>query len=71
MKKHEKIHYEEKDYECDICGKTFAQQAGLNNHKKRHIKEKPTKRVVYECSPCGKSFTNKLELMNHAKIHNE
>ena len=62
---HLKFHNKQKDYKCDICGKTFAMMNYLTRHIKRH--EEP---VTSVCDQCGLTFRGSLR--NHIRIkHNE
>ncbi|XP_063814147.1 zinc finger protein OZF-like isoform X2 [Pseudophryne corroboree] len=55
---------EEKLYSCSKCGKTFIQEADLNDHLKSHLGEKP-----FSCLECGKSFRQKTDFTNHLRVH--
>ncbi|KAJ5160435.1 uncharacterized protein N7482_007439 [Penicillium canariense] len=55
--------YEDKNFKCSVCGKTFARQATLDRHERSHRGDKP-----YRCKVCGKSFTDSSEL-NQLKRH--
>merc|ERR1712179_507813 len=46
-----------KEYKCEVCGKGFAYQSTLGNHKKIHTDEKK-----YLCYFCTKSFRQKINL---------
>lgn len=62
--KQQKIHREEKPYECPECGKTFQGNSDLIQHWIINIGEK-----LYECSECGKAFSQMSHLVTHQKIH--
>ena len=45
------IHTENKQNECETCGKIFSRKGDLKNHSLIHIGDKS-----YSCGICGKSF---------------
>jgi len=70
---HRKMHLREKGmseeeakvklyYFCDICGKSYANKAGLKIHK-LHVHEKYSEEVP--CDVCGKSFRTRELLKQH------
>ncbi|XP_073521091.1 uncharacterized protein [Phyllobates terribilis] len=54
----------ERSHFCTECGKGFATNSSLVQHRRIHRTERP-----YSCSQCGKSFTCKSYLHRHQKIH--
>ncbi|XP_069837036.1 zinc finger protein 572-like isoform X2 [Dendropsophus ebraccatus] len=54
----------ERTYFCGECGKGFATNSNLVQHRRIHRTERP-----YSCSQCGKTFTCKSYLHRHLKIH--
>ncbi|XP_067826791.1 zinc finger and BTB domain-containing protein 40 isoform X2 [Heptranchias perlo] len=50
---------------CDICGKSFAHQSGMQYHKRSdHFDEKP-----FSCNECGAKFAANSTLKNHMRLH--
>ena len=52
-------------FDCGVCGKTFATQYMLTNHKIIHTMVKP-----FPCKICEKSFNNLGTLSRHKRGHN-
>ena len=50
---------------CDFCGKEFAQEYLMMNHRRTHTGEKP-----FPCEICGKHFGRKDTLQRHRRNHN-
>ena len=40
-KRHEKIHFEDKEFSCKFCGKSFVQKVNMEAHERIHTGEKP------------------------------
>ncbi|XP_072334690.1 zinc finger and BTB domain-containing protein 40 isoform X3 [Scyliorhinus torazame] len=50
---------------CDMCGKSFAHQSGMQYHKRSdHFDEKP-----FSCNECGAKFAANSTLKNHMRLH--
>ncbi|XP_071643421.1 LOW QUALITY PROTEIN: uncharacterized protein [Temnothorax longispinosus] len=62
---HERVHGNDKFYECDECGKKLASKSSLMYHKKSmHLRERP-----HMCHYCGDSFVSKEARLIHERIH--
>ncbi|XP_049871383.1 zinc finger protein ZFP2-like isoform X5 [Pectinophora gossypiella] len=56
----------QKNYVCDICGKSFRGNAFLVYHKRTHFGER-----AYKCGVCPKAFFNRTNLQMHEKTHSD
>ncbi|KAL0820889.1 hypothetical protein ABMA28_005553 [Loxostege sticticalis] len=56
----------QKNYVCDICGKSFRGNAFLTYHKRTHSEER-----AYKCTQCPKAFFNRTNLQMHEKTHSD
>ncbi|ODM87040.1 Myeloid zinc finger 1 [Orchesella cincta] len=63
---HESVHVDQKNkkFVCIFCEKRFSEQASLNIHILRHVREKHV-----ECNVCSMSFVTKSAADSHSKIH--
>ncbi|XKL64658.1 hypothetical protein PGB90_004744 [Kerria lacca] len=60
------IHLNIRNYECDICKKTFHAKQSCEEHRRIHTGERP-----YSCEICGKTFIAMNALLTHKKFHND
>ncbi|XP_068622596.1 zinc finger protein 490-like [Battus philenor] len=56
----------QKNYICDICGKSFRGNAFLVYHKRTHSEER-----AYKCAQCPKAFFNRTNLQMHERTHSD
>ncbi|XP_059166520.1 zinc finger protein ZFP2-like [Physella acuta] len=63
---HKKTHLHEKQYECYVCHKNFAQRYQLSRHQMTHSGLKP-----HECDVCHKKYSRKNHLLEHKKTHSD
>ncbi|EFO96341.1 hypothetical protein CRE_14514 [Caenorhabditis remanei] len=56
----------EKQFECNICHKSFPSLYALNSHKVIHTGERP-----FVCDVCGSNFSFSSNLSRHRLIHFE
>ncbi|MBN3326469.1 ZBT49 protein, partial [Atractosteus spatula] len=54
----------QKQYCCEMCGKTFKHPSNLELHKRSHTGEKP-----FQCNICGKNFSQAGNLQTHLRRH--
>ncbi|XP_055533536.1 uncharacterized protein LOC129723375 [Wyeomyia smithii] len=54
----------ERNYECNFCGKLFTRSNTLSYHLKVHTDEKP-----YKCGSCDKAFREQYRLTKHQRTH--
>ncbi|XP_045110482.1 zinc finger protein 41-like isoform X2 [Portunus trituberculatus] len=55
-----------KQWECDVCKKSFTTKYFLKKHKRLHTGETP-----YACAECGKTFTFQQSYHKHVLYHSD
>ena len=65
IKPKREIHREQRDWKCDICGKSLQNYSALKRHEVTH--NEPDKK----CSFCDKNFSDKSDLIKHEKTHTQ
>ena len=57
-------HFKKKNFECNVCPKTFSQLGHLNRHVRTHTDER-----AFQCKTCKKRFTEMGSLKRHVVVH--
>ena len=64
---HQRIHFDERQFECDTCKKRFKTKPRLYAHEKIHSNSKP-----YKCEKCEKRFIVLAKKKRHERqVHRE
>jgi len=67
LKRHLQMHAGVKQYQCEVCGKSFSYRDAWTKHRATtHIKGSR-----FQCDLCEKSYTQKGHLYQHLKSHHE
>lgn len=74
---HAKIHFDDRNYKCEQCGKGFKNSKQLKNHRRWHrvqasnVTAPPPKEltqlpsVTHQCADCGSTFSHQKTLKEH------
>ena len=70
LTRHQKIHEQLKEFECEFCKKTFTEKRYLQAHvNSLHSNEAAPEKRHYTCNICGATFSENSSLRFHEKIH--
>ncbi|CAG0906164.1 unnamed protein product, partial [Cyprideis torosa] len=58
--------FNDKPFQCNICGERFRPKKELDMHLKIHFGERP-----FECFVCGKFFRTRRDLKRHGEAHSK
>jgi len=64
VEKHMSIHSPTHAFACSLCGRTFAQDAGLRSHLLSCMSSR-----TFLCDLCGSSFNHLQSMQSHQRVH--
>ncbi|XP_068751833.1 zinc finger protein 883-like [Montipora capricornis] len=64
LKRHLRIHSNQRPFQCNVCHKRFRQKGQLKVHLRSHTRDKP-----YVCDQCNKPFRQGAHLTRHLRVH--
>ena len=64
LKRHLRMHSDDRPFTCDVCQKNYLSRSDLTRHKHRHTDERR-----HACSLCGKAFLTSNSLKRHSLTH--
>lgn len=66
LRLHVKNHFQDRAYECLICGKSYRHKNSLVEHSREH---EPKEEFPFECKNCDKKFTRASHFYQHSRQH--
>ncbi|XP_033110091.1 zinc finger protein 32-like isoform X2 [Anneissia japonica] len=64
IRRHERVHTDDRPYGCVMCDATFKDSTDLRRHERRHTGEKP-----FKCKICDRAFTVRSAMNRHQRVH--
>ena len=58
LRRHVRIHFDDKPHKCRICSKGFPERSSLTRHFRKHTGEHREKK--HECNACDKKYNFKM-----------